>query len=595
MGIQFEIDVYNRYNLPKGAKTSTCPLCSHERKPQNQKQKCLMLDWQRGLGTCQHCGEVIQLHSYKSKKEENKIYTLPPPLSSLDLPEKIIKYFKSRGISERALRIAKVTHGIDWMPQEQREVNTIHFNYFENNILVNTKYRSAKKGFKLHSKAKLVLSGIDRWKDEKELIITEGEIDELSWIEAGFNNVASVPNGASKGNLNLEYIDNTYQYLENKERIYISVDNDEAGEALKKELIRRLGSERCYIIDLDTYKDANEVLCNESTEFLQRFYNKAQIVPIENVVKYSDEKEAYYDFLKNGLESSYKIGLNDFDQNFSTYSSQMIIVTGSPGNGKSDWVDQMALGYSLEYEMPIGYASVENKSKGRLNILHTDKLMAKLLGRFPEYSDIGTEDFNACEEYIDQYVNYIDFEGAYYLDNVLKKGEELVKRKGIKVFVIDPVNKITIKGKDIDDKSYTPTYLRMIDEFCLKNDVICIVVAHPIKVEHERITSMYRIRGTGDFYDMAHHGLSVYRDKELNYVEIINLKVKFGHLGKAGESSFFAWNPKNGRYSPINGNVLSGDFEPLFSADCWVQFLESNEELKEMPVPYADYDNEVGF
>lgn len=61
--MNFEILKYNIYDLPTGARTSTCPKCSHTRK-HNSKQKCLLLDWERGLGTCQHCGSVVQLHEY---------------------------------------------------------------------------------------------------------------------------------------------------------------------------------------------------------------------------------------------------------------------------------------------------------------------------------------------------------------------------------------------------------------------------------------------------------------------------------------------------------------------------------------------------
>ena len=66
--MNFEIEKFNQYNLPQGAKSSTCPVCSEHRR--KKMQKCLMLDWDKGLGTCQHCGEVIQLHTYKSKKDE---------------------------------------------------------------------------------------------------------------------------------------------------------------------------------------------------------------------------------------------------------------------------------------------------------------------------------------------------------------------------------------------------------------------------------------------------------------------------------------------------------------------------------------------
>ena len=70
----FEIETFNIFGLDTRAKKSTCPKCSHTRK--KKTQKCMMLDWKRGLGTCQHCGEVSQLHTYKNKIDK-KVYIKP--------------------------------------------------------------------------------------------------------------------------------------------------------------------------------------------------------------------------------------------------------------------------------------------------------------------------------------------------------------------------------------------------------------------------------------------------------------------------------------------------------------------------------------
>ncbi len=68
--MEYEIDIYNQYQLPVKAKYSTCPICSKNRK--KKTQKCMMLDWNTAIGTCQHCGAVIQLHSYKRHKLYDK-------------------------------------------------------------------------------------------------------------------------------------------------------------------------------------------------------------------------------------------------------------------------------------------------------------------------------------------------------------------------------------------------------------------------------------------------------------------------------------------------------------------------------------------
>jgi len=111
----FEIEKFNQHNLPENKKNSTCPLCSANR-VKHPNDKCLMIDWERGLATCQHCGEVIQLHTYK-KFQSAKVYPKPQSISNSPYSENFIKWFSERGISEWTLKKARVSEGIEFMPQ----------------------------------------------------------------------------------------------------------------------------------------------------------------------------------------------------------------------------------------------------------------------------------------------------------------------------------------------------------------------------------------------------------------------------------------------------------------------------------------------
>ena len=43
----FVIDEFNQHGLKEGAAQGTCPLCSHTRKPKNQKAQCARdRDWE---------------------------------------------------------------------------------------------------------------------------------------------------------------------------------------------------------------------------------------------------------------------------------------------------------------------------------------------------------------------------------------------------------------------------------------------------------------------------------------------------------------------------------------------------------------------
>ncbi len=77
----FLIDKFNQFNLETGKKQGICPLCSHTRKPKNQKLKCASYDWERGLGTCHNCNTSFQLHTYQRKGASERVYVRPadPP------------------------------------------------------------------------------------------------------------------------------------------------------------------------------------------------------------------------------------------------------------------------------------------------------------------------------------------------------------------------------------------------------------------------------------------------------------------------------------------------------------------------------------
>ena len=559
----FLIDQFNQYGLDVNSTQGICPICSHTRKPKNQKAKCSSYDWERGLGTCHNCNRTFQLHTYQRKGASEKVYKRPEtPKSIIQVDNKIKKWFELRGISERTLKALKVTEGPEWMPQTGKTENTIQFNYYMGDQLINIKYRDGRKNFKLYKGAEKVFYNINNIVGHKDCIIVEGEIDALSLYEAGIENVVSVPNGATLNTNNLDYLDNCIDYFTDKEKIIIAVDKDEAGQALQTELIRRLGAEVCFIVDLKECKDANEYLAKYGPEELRKVISKAKPVPLENVTTFKDIEDELTDFVKNGFKPGYQIGLKNFDEIFSTYTGQFITVTGIPSSGKSDFVDQMVVGYNNNYKWKTAFASPENAP----TYLHAHKLMRKVWQDMPSLEDIGSNKWKQVAEHVNDNFFFIDME-RYTLEAVLRKGAELVKRKGIKCLVIDPFNKI----RDIDCKSedvnrYTMEYLTKIEMFAKKYDVLVFIVAHPTKMYKDKEgqieePTMYNIKGGGEWYDASYHGILVHRNYEQKTVKAKVLKVKFQNLGENGAEAHFKWEPRSGCFVPHNDIVIND--EPL--------------------------------
>jgi twinkle protein len=559
----FTIDKFNQYNLEVGKTQGVCPWSTKCRKPANQKKKCSSYDWERGLGTCHNCNTSFQLHTYQRKGASEKVYVRPTkPTNFNEVSTKVEQWFEQRGITKQTLADLRVGEGQEFMPQTGKTENTIQFNYYIGDQLINIKYRDGRKHFKLYKGAEKVFYNINSIVGYDACVIVEGEMDVLAMHEAGVKNVISVPNGATLNSNNLDYLDNCIDYFDDKEKIILAVDADEPGQALRQEFIRRLGAEVCYLVDFDDCKDANDYLVKYGAEKLRSVIDNVRPVPLEGVSTLKDIEDELKDFVKNGFKPGFQIGLKNFDDIFSTYTGQFITVTGVPSSGKSDFVDQMVVGYNKLYGWKTAYASPENQPV----YLHAHKLMRKHWMDMPAVGDIGSNKWQQVTEHVNDNYFFIDMD-KYNLEAVLRKGAELVKRKGIKCLVLDPFNKIRDVNAVSDDVNrYTMDYLAKIEAFCKKYDVLTFIVAHPTKMykgqdgKMEEPT-MYNIKGGGEWYDASYHGLLVHRDYEAKTTKVKVLKVKFQNLGENGAESHFTWEPRSGSFVPLVSN--EAEAEPM--------------------------------
>ena len=366
----FEINTKQKYDIEipshhSGEWNGKCPVCKDKRKPGNKNDKPLQYNVKKGTGRCFNCQAIfVEFKEFTRIDRAEKVYKKPLWRNKTSLNPNIVKYFEERKISQKTLIDAKVTDGLEWMPKPEKQVLTIQFNYFRDEELVNIKYRSGRtkedRSFKLFSGGELIFYNLDAIKNSNECLICEGEIDCLSWIESGYKFAVSVPNGSQGGNSAYEYIDNCYEYFENKSKIYISYDNDTKGIELKNELIRRLGAEKCLIIDLEGQKDANDFLISFGALRLFKTLETAREVPVEGVYVVEDFENDLDYLYTHGLQPGLKIGHANFDELLTIESKRLMIVTGIPGHGKSEFVDEIVERLNVLYDWGVAYFSPEN-------------------------------------------------------------------------------------------------------------------------------------------------------------------------------------------------------------------------------------------
>lgn len=500
--------------LTKNGK-QTCPKCSDKRK--NKSDKCLSVtfDDEAVLYNCHHCDWHGAVY-YRNKYEKRKDYVKPNPVKVETRKTTFYEYFKTRGISKETLEKYKVEFN-------GRE---IVFQYFKNGQLVNNKYRTRDKKFRQEAGTEKTLYGMDNVKDTDTLIWVEGEMDVLSFAEQGIMSV-SIPQGATEDKL--ECIENCFEFINSFDKHIIAVDNDNAGDKLKKNLLSRLGKDKCSLVNWKQYKDCNEALLNG--ENLKEFIDKAEVLSPDGIVTFADSFDEIYKFNYEQDKDYYKTYWNDFDKLVKIRTGNLMTVSGYPSRGKSTFVDNLLVNLAKNYDMKHLIASFENTQARHYNTLlemYTETPIFKL-----------KEQNNIIGEGLDFITNHFyrfDNSKMWTIDEICERTILAVKKYGVKTLTIDPYNRLNNDFKEREDK-YIGSILAKLCMLAKKLDILIIFVAHPKKPDGEKMPNMYSISGSGDWYNMSDYGVIVHRERQedgklSNMPTIIVEKVKDFSLGE---------------------------------------------------------------
>lgn len=583
------------YGVHKGNKKVFCPQCHASR--HDKRDKSLSVNLETGEFNCHYCGfsgcvaerepweRDRPWHNYAPIRREKPVYRKPTPKPNAQLEPRALAWFKGRGISEDTVRELKISEGQEWMPQKQGLANTIQFNYYHNGVLVNTKFRTGDKCFKLVSGAELLPYNIDAIKGQKECIITEGEMDALSFYECGRHDVVSVPNGA---NANLSYLDDYIEeYFDDKDTIYIASDTDTKGVLLRDELLRRFGVERCRVLDYgDGCKDANEHLMKYGRESLLQCLADAPEIKVDGVFTVSDFEESLDALFEHGWQKGATIGHENFDRLCSFETKRLCIVTGIPGSGKSEFIDEIAERLNMRYGWRFAYFSPENAPLA----YHASKLIEKFTGKRFSRQTLTFGEYKQVKQHLEQDFFFIAPTDSYKVDNILDKAKYLVRRRGIKALVIDPYNRLESEQGSRSETQYISELLDKLTNFAQRNDILIILMAHPTKQPRNKdgvieAPTLYDISGSANFFNKADFGIVVHRNRAENTVEVHVQKVKFRHLGECG-TALFKYNLNNGRYTPYENGV-----EPVWDNENHLQAEERRRQQDAEEAAVFDFDD----
>ena len=459
MSVKFEdFGIYGIDLNKYGEQRTTCPKCSSTRQNSHKNIKCLSVNADKGTWFCHHCG-----HSGGLYEKQNFRKFEPKPIKSnyVSPTEKVFQWFESRKIPKSVVERNKISIEKVFLSQLDKEDTCVCFNYFLDEALVNIKYRNPQKVFQQVKGGSKIFYKLNDLNNQTDAIITEGEIDALSFEVAGFLNAVSVPDGGINPEVKqiqtkLDYLDNCSDYFKNMHRIYLATDSDAPGIRLREELARRLGKSRCWIVRYPNgCKDANDVLVKYGSNKLKECINSAELYPIEGIHYANDRRDELKDLYENGFPNGAKSGYSNLDELITFYGSQLTIITGIPSHGKSNFMDQLMIKLAINHNWRWGIFSPENSTIE----IHLLRLIEILVGKpfLKDYNNRMTfDEVETARDFINDHTYFIlpDNE-EYRLERILEAASGLVLKHGIKGLILDPWNTLEHQYGSDSETIYT--------------------------------------------------------------------------------------------------------------------------------------------
>ena len=555
-----------RVNSQQEQQKVTCPKCSHLRS-KNRSEPCLSVNLQKDIAMwhCHHCDwkgavhdNVIQPNQF-SKFKPKKENVMPFVPKQQTLSDEAYNWLIKRQIDPTVITEMKLySHN-----------EKLCFPYYLDGKIVNIKHRSKDKRFHQEKDAMKCLYNVDNlkkvWEEnpdsKKRVIFVEGEMDVLSLMQIGINDVVSLPDGAPK-TPKYDMKDKRFtafeptEWIWNAEEVILATDNDDAGKALRLELIHRFGRDVCKVVKFPTYrdmttdeekqiKDANECLIIYGEDVLKTSIDNAKEFPIQDLhsaIEYRDQVQNMYD---GNVQRAISTGFEKLDEIYKIMPSTFNLITGIPNHGKSNFLDQILMNLAEQQGWRFLLYSPEHSTPN-----HIRRLLEK---RCKKPFDIGVyermtqEQLNAGIDFLNTHFKFLEAKDEIpTIDYILSKAKSSKQRYGIKGLVIDPFNQISA---DRDAHKREDEHIRDIiakcQQFARNHEIIVFMVAHPHKLHRNDAgvippPDLYQVSGSAHWANMADVGLVIHRDFEENTTKIITKKIREqGVYGEIGQREFY--------------------------------------------------------
>ena len=493
---------------------------------------------------------IEHFHPANVAQRNPKAKPMLPPQRILSLQGMVQSYIQAMNLSPDVIRKEGVMCAFIMQPandaksEDPKGVEEVPAIVYCNHLfgkIINAKFRSVQqnpvtgewsKGFTQISPTKPCAPyGIDSINDLRpeagiirQIIITEGEKDRLTLMSCGFPYVLSVANGAAT---NIAESHEAFEeWILQAEDIVICGDSDRPGRMLVKSLINQYPT-RAKVASLPSgKKDISEVYEAFGRDEVARIISEAKPANEGDVYDLEENADEVLDILMGNYDHGYEVGMGKLTDSIfhPTSDGGLIILTGRPNSGKTDFLNCMMAHLMYNCNKRVAFFSFEKPIKGK----HVREIARIALG----VENTETMDGNESPEearLVNRHAlkflmsHMVDFDTKSRLPDSkyiteLAESEMRKKKQKIDFLVIDPyvfIN-VTEGGSRATETEKVKLMLTRLQQWSRAHHVWTVVVAHPriqYKDGHEAFPplDLYSIAGSAQWANLADYLLTVTR------------------------------------------------------------------------------------
>jgi len=239
-------------------------------------------------------------------------------------------------------------------------------------------------------------------------------------------------------------------------------------------------------------------------------------------------------------------GFESLDENMKLAKGYMMINTGYPSSGKSEFLDAILLNMTIMHNWKVLYFSPENFPIQE----HMTKVAEKYVGKpIRMFTD---DESRMSLEFMHEYYRWM-YPETPYLHELLELAQKQKDTRGLDCLVLDPWNNVFHDRGMLREDEYLSECLSKILRFARENSVLLAIVAHPKNPQKNKDglypePDLYCISGGAMWRNKADYGVSYYRPNMSEHrLEVMVQKIKQKWMGRVGVKAF-DYDPLSGRF-----------------------------------------------